>query len=100
MSVILLGRKRDMCVWLDVWVWLILFRCYCSSLWMERALSNVQMLSFGPSSLSNIDIIPSIPSQTTTHSVKQQRLRGQSGIGSDFRTWKTEEEMRMRQQFD
>lgn len=32
--------------------------------------------------------------------VKRQRLRGQAGIGSDFRTWKSEEEMRMRQQFD
>ena len=32
--------------------------------------------------------------------VKQQRLAGQSGIGSDFKEWKSEEEMRMRQQFD
>jgi len=32
--------------------------------------------------------------------VKQQRLAGQSGIGADFRVWRSEEEMRMRQQFD
>ncbi|CAM9450569.1 unnamed protein product [Chrysoparadoxa australica] len=32
--------------------------------------------------------------------VKGQRMKGQAGIGSDFRTWKTDEEMRMRQQFD
>ena len=31
---------------------------------------------------------------------KQQRLKGQSGIGSDFREWRSEEEMKMRQQFD
>ena len=31
---------------------------------------------------------------------KQQRLAGQSGIGDDFRVWRSEEEMRMRQQFD
>jgi hypothetical protein len=32
--------------------------------------------------------------------VKQQRLSGQSGIGGDFKVWRSEEEMRMRQQFD
>nr|CCA22953.1 conserved unknown protein putative [Albugo laibachii Nc14] len=32
--------------------------------------------------------------------VKQQRLKGQSGIGTDFRTWKSEAEMVMRQQYD
>lgn len=32
--------------------------------------------------------------------VKRQRLAGQSGIGSDFRTWKSDEEMRQRQQYD
>lgn len=32
--------------------------------------------------------------------VKQQRLAGQSGIGGDFREWRSEEEMRMRQQYD
>ncbi|KAH9101558.1 hypothetical protein AeMF1_021715 [Aphanomyces euteiches] len=32
--------------------------------------------------------------------VKQQRLKGQSGIGSDFRTWKSDTEMKMRQEFD
>lgn len=32
--------------------------------------------------------------------VKHQRLAGQSGIGSDFRTWRTEEEMRLRQSID
>lgn len=31
---------------------------------------------------------------------KHQRLSGQSGIGSDFRTWRTDEEMALRQQFD
>lgn len=32
--------------------------------------------------------------------VKNQRLSGQAGIGSDFKTWRSEEEMRMRQQYD
>ncbi len=32
--------------------------------------------------------------------VKRQRLAGQSGIGEDFRSWRTDEEMRLRQQFD
>ena len=31
---------------------------------------------------------------------KHQRLSGQSGIGSDFRTWRTEEEMKLRQSID
>ncbi|KAJ8599680.1 hypothetical protein CTAYLR_004730 [Chrysophaeum taylorii] len=32
--------------------------------------------------------------------VKQQRLAGQSGIGEDFRVWRSEEEMRLRQHGD
>eukprot|EP00903_Cladosiphon_okamuranus_P005404 g5392.t1 len=32
--------------------------------------------------------------------VKGQRLKGQSGIGSDFRTWKSDLEMTMRQEYD
>lgn len=32
--------------------------------------------------------------------VKAQRIKGQAGIGSDFRHWKSETEMAMRQQFD
>jgi len=32
--------------------------------------------------------------------VKKQRLAGQSGIGSDFREWRSEEEMRQRQMYD
>eukprot|EP00614_Pseudopedinella_elastica_P034570 CAMPEP_0172621118 /NCGR_PEP_ID=MMETSP1068-20121228/109157_1 /TAXON_ID=35684 /ORGANISM="Pseudopedinella elastica, Strain CCMP716" /LENGTH=183 /DNA_ID=CAMNT_0013428711 /DNA_START=56 /DNA_END=607 /DNA_ORIENTATION=- len=32
--------------------------------------------------------------------VKEQRLKGQSGIGEDFKTWRTEDEMRMRQHYD
>lgn len=32
--------------------------------------------------------------------VKGQRLKGQAGIGSDFRGWKSETEMALRQQFD
>ena len=32
--------------------------------------------------------------------VKRQRTRGQAGIGSDFKSWKTEGEMHMRQQYD
>lgn len=32
--------------------------------------------------------------------VKGQRLRGQSGIGSDFRVWKSDLEMTLRQQYD
>ncbi|KAJ1432516.1 hypothetical protein B484DRAFT_429868, partial [Ochromonadaceae sp. CCMP2298] len=32
--------------------------------------------------------------------VKRQRLNGQSGIGTDFKSWKSEEEMRQRQMYD
>ncbi|KAF1316514.1 hypothetical protein FI667_g15345, partial [Globisporangium splendens] len=32
--------------------------------------------------------------------VKAQRSKGQAGIGSDFRSWKSEAEMQMRQQYD
>ncbi|POM59656.1 hypothetical protein PHPALM_31575 [Phytophthora palmivora] len=32
--------------------------------------------------------------------VKNQRVKGQAGIGSDFRSWKSETEMALRQQFD
>ncbi|KAH7491981.1 uncharacterized protein KRP23_895 [Phytophthora ramorum] len=32
--------------------------------------------------------------------VKNQRVKGQAGIGSDFRGWKSEMEMALRQQFD
>ena len=32
--------------------------------------------------------------------VKRQRLAGQSGIGSDFKSWKSEEEMKQRQMYD
>ena len=31
--------------------------------------------------------------------MKRQRLNGQSGIGEDFRRWRSEEEMVMRQQY-
>jgi hypothetical protein len=31
---------------------------------------------------------------------KRQRLAGQSGIGEDFRSWRTDEEMKERQQYD
>ena len=49
---------------------------------------------------------PQVPKQkevekdTAKDRVKRQRLSGQSGIGSDFKTWKSEEEMRQRQQYD
>ena len=32
--------------------------------------------------------------------IKNKRLKGQSGIGEDFRVWRSDEEMRLRQQFD
>uniref|UniRef100_A0AAV1UP67 Uncharacterized protein n=1 Tax=Peronospora matthiolae TaxID=2874970 RepID=A0AAV1UP67_9STRA len=32
--------------------------------------------------------------------VKNQRVKGQAGIGPDFRSWKSETEMALRQQFD
>ncbi|KAL4161969.1 hypothetical protein PRNP1_002517 [Phytophthora ramorum] len=32
--------------------------------------------------------------------VKNQRVKGQAGIGSDFRGWKSETKMALRQQFD
>jgi len=31
---------------------------------------------------------------------KHQRLTGQSGIGEDFKTWRTEQEMQLRQHYD
>lgn len=31
---------------------------------------------------------------------KRQRLAGQSGIGEDFKTWRTDEEMALRQRYD
>jgi hypothetical protein len=37
--------------------------------------------------------------ETAKERVKKQRLTGQSGIGDDFRSWRSEEEMRNRQQF-
>jgi hypothetical protein len=37
---------------------------------------------------------------TSKDRVKRQRLAGQSGIGEDFRTWRTDEEMALRQRFD
>ncbi|CAM9363642.1 unnamed protein product [Choristocarpus tenellus] len=37
---------------------------------------------------------------TAKERVKGQRLKGQAGIGSDFRTWKSDLEMTMRQEFD
>lgn len=41
-----------------------------------------------------------IEKDTAKDRVKRQRLSGQSGIGTDFKTWKSEEEMRQRQQYD
>jgi len=49
-----------------------------------------------PLSYTHLD--PTIPNSNTR--VKNQRMRGQSGIGEDFKSWKTEEEMRMRQHYD
>ena len=49
---------------------------------------------------------PLVPKQkemekdTAKDRVKRQRLSGQSGIGADFKTWKSDEEMRQRQQYD
>ena len=31
--------------------------------------------------------------------MKRQRLKGQSGIGEQFRTWRSEAEMKMRQEY-
>jgi hypothetical protein len=39
-------------------------------------------------------------STTVKERIKNQRLSGQSGIGSDFREWRSEDEMRMRQHYD
>lgn len=38
--------------------------------------------------------------ETAKDRVKRQRLSGQSGIGEDFKVWKSDEEMRQRQQYD
>ena len=38
--------------------------------------------------------------RTHLHRVKRQRMAGQSGIGEDFKTWKSEAEMVLRQQYD
>ena len=31
--------------------------------------------------------------------MKRQRLKGQSGIGEQFRTWRSDAEMKMRQEY-
>lgn len=41
-----------------------------------------------------------VPKETAKDRVKKQRLAGQSGIGSDFKEWRSEEEMRQRQMYD
>ena len=43
-----------------------------------------------------------LPGQHETYKdrVKKQRMKGQSGMGEDFKTWRSEEEMRLRQHFD
>ena len=38
--------------------------------------------------------------ETAKDRVKRQRMSGQSGIGEDFKTWRSEEEMRLRQTYD
>lgn len=38
--------------------------------------------------------------ETAKDRVKRQRLSGQSGIGSDFKEWRSEEFMKQRQQYD
>lgn len=43
---------------------------------------------------------PAAPRVSAKERVKQQRLAGQSGIGSDFRVWRSDDEMAQRQQFD
>lgn len=37
---------------------------------------------------------------TAKDRVKRQRMKGQAGIGDDFRVWRSEQEMAMRQQYD
>ncbi|CEG39762.1 uncharacterized protein PHALS_09998 [Plasmopara halstedii] len=44
--------------------------------------------------------LPKREKKAAKERVKNQRLKGQSGIGSDFRGWKSETEMALRQQFD
>jgi len=60
-----------------------------------EGLRNKKSLSLISSSLP-----PSLPPSLPSLRVKEQRMKGQSGIGEDFRSWKTDEEMRMRQQYD
>jgi hypothetical protein len=62
--------------------------------------------SMGASAVKGATPKPLVPKQkevdkdTAKDRVKRQRLSGQSGIGADFKTWKSEEEMRQRQQYD
>lgn len=69
--------------------------------------------SASTSNLKNVKIKSNIPDtregkkgsrdnekETAKDRVKRQRISGQSGIGADFKTWKSEEEMKQRQQYD
>jgi hypothetical protein len=70
-----------------------------------RELDSSAPASEGPYSQAMKKGPPRNPSEKPAHTnykdkVKRQRLSGQSGIGEDFRTWRTDEEMALRQQFD
>jgi hypothetical protein len=41
-----------------------------------------------------------VDKESAKDKVKRQRLSGQSGIGSDFKEWRSEEFMKQRQQYD
>ena len=68
--------------------------------------SESQTSSMGTAAVKGAAPKPLVPKQkevekdTAKDKVKRQRLSGQSGIGADFKTWKSDEEMRQRQQYD
>ena len=72
----------------------------------SRKPSLVSKSSSSGSTIKGATPKPLVPKQkemekdTAKDRVKRQRLSGQSGIGADFKTWKSDEEMRQRQQYD
>ena len=72
----------------------------------SRTLSSESKTTSLGTTIKGVTPKPLLPKQkevekdTAKDRVKRQRLSGQSGIGADFKTWKSEEEMRQRQQYD
>lgn len=66
----------------------------CKSVWV------VTLTNCGVSFVANVCILNLSRRLDVMCRVKDQRMKGQSGIGDDFRVWRTDDEMRMRQAYD